>query len=53
MDIKIGDIVFWYENGHTARKEGQVISISIEFADVYCSKDMKVYTVEISSLTKV
>lgn len=53
MNIKIGDMVFWYESGHSVRKEGQVISISLEMADVYCPKDMKVYTVEIISLTRM
>lgn len=53
MDIKVGDIVCWYETGHTARKQGQVIALNTESALVFCDKDSKTYTVKLSNLKKV
>lgn len=53
MDIKVGDIVMWYESGHSARKQGQVIGINEPNAAVFCDKESKTYTVKISSLKKV
>lgn len=51
--IKVGDIVCWYENGHTAKKKGQVITISGEKASVLCDKEGKIYSVDIKDLKKV
>ena len=53
MDIKVGDVVMWYETGHTARKQGQVISINGDNASVFCDKDSKTYIVKMSKLKKV
>ena len=59
MDIKIGDIVIWYESGHSARKQGQVIQISIIpasedlMACVLCEKDSCLYNIPVKNLRKV
>lgn len=51
--IQVGDLVIWYESGNTGRKTGQVISISGDYATVFCTKDNKAYVVAISKLRKV
>lgn len=53
MEIKVGDIVCWFESGHTAIKKGQVLLIDGDMAQVFCDKDMKTYNVKIDSLKKV
>ena len=53
MDIKIGDIVCWFESGHTAMKKGQVLIINGDVAQIFCDKDMKTYNIKINSLRKV
>ena len=59
MDIKVGDIVMWYETGHTARKQGQVIQISVLppnatlTAGIWCDKDSCLYNVPVKNLKKV
>lgn len=51
--IQVGDLVYWYESGSVGRKNGQVMAIRYEYADVFCPKDNKTYSVLISKLTKV
>ena len=53
MDIKVGDIVCWFESGQTAMKRGQVLTINGDMAQVFCDKDMKTYNVKVTSLRKV
>lgn len=52
-DIKIGDIVMWYETQHSARKTGQVYGINGDMADIYCSAESAVYKKPLSELKKV
>ena len=53
MDIKVGDIVIWYETGQTARKQGQVIAINGDTATVFCDKESRSYFVKVNRLKKV
>lgn len=53
MDIKVGDIVCWFESGQTAMKKGQVLTITNNMAQVFCDKDRKTYSVNVNSLKKV
>lgn len=51
--VNVGDLVCWYESGSTARKNGQVMAIRYDYADVFCPKDNKTYSVLVSKLVKV
>lgn len=53
MDIKIGDIVVWFETGQIGIKKGQVIGISGDVASVFCDKESKTYKVKVEKLKKV
>ena len=53
MNIKVGDIVCWFESGQTAMKKGQVLLIDGDMAQVFCDKDRKTYIVNVNSLKKV
>lgn len=53
MEIKVGDIVFWYESGNTGKKQGQVLDIKNGIASVYCDAELKNYFVEVSRLRAI
>lgn len=52
MEIKVGDIVYWFKNEYTAVKKGQVLMINGDIAQVFCDKDSKAYNVNVNSLKK-
>ena len=52
-DIKVGDMVMWYEGEHPTKKIGQVFGIEGDMANIYCEKDMSVYLKPLNRLKKI
>ena len=40
-DIKVGDVVVWYENPHSKRKIGEVFGIDGDKANIFCQNFVK------------
>ena len=52
-EIKVGDMVMWYESPHSAKKVGQVFGIDGDMANVFCQKDSAVYLKPLNQLKKI
>lgn len=51
-EIKVGDMVMWYEDSHT-KKTGQVFGIEGDMANIFCEKDAAVYLKPLNRLKKI
>ena len=52
-EIKVGDMVMWYEDPHSAKKVGQVFGIDGDMANIFCQKDSAVYFKPLNQLKKI
>lgn len=52
-NIKVGDMVMWYEDRHSARKTGEVYGIEGNMANIFCKEDSAVYLKPLSRLQKI
>ena len=51
-DIKIGDIVIWYET-QKEKKQGEVYGIEGDMANIFCISESAVYKKPLNKLKKV